>query len=395
MAATAFPLFSRLSTEIRIEIWKQALPGPRIIYIERLLRGALHPDWAWPQSYNHEDAPFPSYFTSASPNNSIISLLEACQESSLVVRKHYSLILPESSVWFSFSKDFLYLGRRWHYALSYAPRHFTPSFPGDFAAGRYGYPEISEDIAGQIRNLVIFSTEDEEWLARDLLSVFTGVELLVLADSFHDQNESGEDLVWLLGKLGDELQDYQQSESAEPDWLATREMILWRDWSQYRKSIDVNEQKLTKAWNKHRGRQGAEIPKLVKKSVTTAKSKRGILDICGSEDKFQKLASLDWAFVKGDKAYNGVLSLSQQIAFLKLAVGQIASEIWCTLSRAMVVGEFVWDVLVLAAKIDSLILERERLELIISEAEDVQETFAEWAISLNDLRHTLKIREDD
>jgi len=146
---------------------------------------------------------------------------------------------------------------------------------------------------------------------------------------------------------------------------------LWRDWSQYRKSIDVNEQKLTKAWNKYRGRQGAEIPKLVKKSVTTAKTKNGILDICGSEDKFQKLASLDWAFVKGDKAYNGVLSLSQQIAFLKLAVGQIASEIWCTLSRAMVIGEFVWDVLVLAAKIDLLVLERERLELIISEAEDV------------------------
>jgi hypothetical protein len=309
---------------------------------------------------------------SASPNSSIVSLLRVCTESCSVVKKQYSLILPESSTWFSFAKDWLYLDWGGGGTVPYAPRHFTPSFPEWIAAYQYGHPEINEHVAGQVRNLVIYQdidyhkrNKDEEWLIQDVMSVFTDVELLVIADRFHGKHKSSDELVWLQGALGDE--ENYQSEINEDERLILRNLILWRDGTQYNRCADIDEQKLRKEWEKYRG-EGDKMPKLFKKSITTADVKQSMLDICGSERNFRKFATLDWEFVTGHQNHTGDLSLSQQISFLELALEQISSKTWCREEGIEKEGKFVWDISVLGSKIDALVVEREMLELLTNDA---------------------------
>jgi hypothetical protein len=211
---------------------------------------------------------------------------------------------------------------------------------------------------------------EEELLVQDVMGIFTGAKLVVLADQFHDDHESGDELTWLQGELGNEIEDCQ-SEQREQDRLLLRQSILWRDWTQYGKFADIDEEKLREEWDRYRGREGYDMPRVVRKSITTASLKRRLLAICGPENKFRHLVGLDWAFVTGDHDYTGRLDLDQQIAFLELSLGQIAKGIKYDSQGREIEEGCVWDVLFLGSKIDKLIYERELRELIISEAEEV------------------------
>lgn len=173
-----------------------------------------------------------------------------------------------------------------------------------------------------------------------------------------------------IGELGNEIEDFH-SKQREHDRLLLRQSILWRDWTQYGKFADIDEEKLREEWDRHRGREGYDMPRVVRKSITTASLKRRLLAICGSENKFRHLAGLDWAFVKGDHNYTGRLDLDQQIAFLELSLGQIAKGIKYDSQGREIEEGCIWDVLFMGSKIDKLVYERELRELIISEAEKV------------------------
>ena len=82
-------------------------------------------------------------------------------------------------------------------------------------------------------------------------------------------------------------------------------------------------------------------PPPVRKSITAAILKKRLLAICGSENKFQHLAGLDWTFVTGDYDYTGRLDLDQQIAFLELSLGQIAKGIKYDSERLEIEEDYV------------------------------------------------------
>ena len=84
-------LFDDLPKELRLYIWMHALPNLRIIHLERHLLNAEGNK----KGYVSEDYTkylFATYFSSPSPNDSIISLLGACKESHTAVKQHHSFI---------------------------------------------------------------------------------------------------------------------------------------------------------------------------------------------------------------------------------------------------------------------------------------------------------------
>jgi hypothetical protein len=68
------------------------------------------------------------------------------------------------------------------------------------------------------------------------------------------------------------------------------------------------------------------MPKIVRNTVISAALKTKLLEICGSEENIEQMASLDWAFVNGEHEYTGGLDLSHQIAFLNLVLSRISFE---------------------------------------------------------------------
>ena len=237
--ATSFKDFDYLPKELRLLIWKYALPGPRIIPLNAI---SLTPRTTRRGRHQYgAKYPLATYFSSPSPNNSITSLVQACKDSYALVKQHYSLIFPRSSAWIDFSIEFLYLD--WGYGsfrMTYSPEDFTSSWPEDCLSNRYGHAEFNVDVVRQVKNLVIYENawmatrfkasngewvepSKEGWVVRDLLRIFPSVKVLVFADQLHSRDEAEEELMWLSGELGEEVvEDYFSRQ------CALRSNILWR-----------------------------------------------------------------------------------------------------------------------------------------------------------------------
>lgn len=283
--------------------------------------------------------------------------------------------------WFDFERDFFYVdwGRQYH-GVPYSPRHFTESFSDDCWAEMYAHPEIEEDVARKVRNLVVYNRAQfaflmrrkEDWLVR-LLGVFTGVKVLVMADQSHDVHESGEELVWLRGELGDELREVSESGVIKEECyrLSLRNLLLWRDGTQYGQCQYVDQRYFERDWYQYAVTESCEIPEIIMRSVTTSKLKNRLLSICGSEDNFRELEGLDWEFVMGEHGYDGDLDLSQQIAYLELVLERISTEVVSDDEGCAVEGALLQDIPFLVARIDKLLFEWEMTELVISEAEQI------------------------
>ena len=82
--ATTFPQFNYLPEEIRRHIWVEALPGPRIVYVQRFLKlgqgkgkgKGVEEEEVW--SEEKGDYTVPTYFGSKSPDGGVRGLLGAC-----------------------------------------------------------------------------------------------------------------------------------------------------------------------------------------------------------------------------------------------------------------------------------------------------------------------------
>jgi hypothetical protein len=114
------------------------------------------------------------------------------------------------------------------------------------------------------------------------------------------------------------------------------------------------------------------MPVVMKKSITTAKMKKRMLEIVrGRGEDLGKLKGLDWEFVMGEKRYEGSLDLEQQIAYLELGLERISTSYREDEQGIGVEGTCFSDVEGLLAKRDKLMCEREVRELVISEAEEM------------------------
>jgi hypothetical protein len=373
----SFPLFGALPRELRVQIWTDALPGSRIIYVERHLFNKEKDEKG--NDERKEETQEPTYFTSPSPNKSVTTLLDTCKESRAVVMKHYSRIFPYSSTWFSFAEDFLYLDWGWRYfSTPYSPAHFTPSYPQDPISRWYGHPVCDKKMASQVRNLVLCTrhrqfparTSYERWLVTEVLSVFTGTKVLVMGNQFHGRFESREELVWLGDEVSVELVEgrtQHPTRNIYTQWPFNCS-ILWRDRGEYAKCLPLVDSYHMKEWQQSINRH--EMPKIFKKSITTAALKRSLLEICGADNIGWATMNLDWDFVTGIRWYEGGLSLSQQIAFLRLVLARIETN-YSMDCQGCVRGQLYGDILPMIKRIEEMEAEQEGLELIIAEAEQM------------------------
>lgn len=391
-AAATCRCFSEFPNEIRLNIWTHALPGPRIIHVERhFLDKEKDSNDPRPRP---GDPPNPTYFMSRSSNTSIKWLLRACKESYEVVTKHYSRIFSHSPTWFCYAKDYLYIDSgTWESAPWYFPNNFIlPHEPviNPHHWCQLGIPEYSPEVVRLVRNLILCSSYSypkihEQWLVENLLSVFTGVKVLVFVDQFHGELESEDEFVWLEGNLTDELEEsmeidqqlqfYRQrpltKQRIEP-CRALKTSLVWREFLECRMTAPVSSYKFRNEWEKRM--YSREVPKLFKKTVTTRAMKKGLLEICGSEESYWKFRGCDQIWVEGYPQYSWHLTLSQQVAFLEFALKwmwtnkpdsrwSVPRGEWCIVTR--------WeDFLPLFARLDDLVTEWGFEELIIAEAEE-------------------------
>jgi hypothetical protein len=100
--------------------------------------------------------------------------------------------------------------------------------------------------------------------------------------------------------------------------------------------------------------------------------KKCLLEICGSEENYWKFQGCDQIWPEGYPLYSWHLSLSQQIAFLELALTRMRTDSpdsrWPRGPRRSIAPRWV-DFLPLFVRLDALVAEREFEELIIAEAE--------------------------
>lgn len=310
-----------------------------------------------------------------------MALLQTCRESRSVTQDNYTLLFPTSSTWFSFTADFLYLdfGRWALHMLSYLPRDFTASIPEpDYVphnSWRYRYPRpiFNEELAKKIKNLVLspsFYSGSWRWdsALNELVTIFTGVEVLILADHLYNGCcEGNEEFVWLRGQLGDEIGSRAQLEVDAHGTERWRELetekrhrhllidlLHWRGRFQHG-SLDDNEvDDFLQAWERS---TRSKMPTVIRKSITTRRTKNRLLAICGSDDDFLALVGLDWGFVEGRHEYSGSLDLSQQLDYLELVIERVTTT--CDLGCADEEGgdRFRDDVPFLLYRIDMLVLE--------------------------------------
>ena len=315
--------------------------------MERRLASGQDAEEEW-ESTSDNDPPSPNYFMSPSSSNQIITLLKTCKESHSIVKENYTLLFPVpstlfSSTWFSFSADFLYLdfGTGPH-TLSYDPRHFTSSIPDPWYMtgpkySRYPRPKFNSELLKGVKNLAISMCSMTQLYANriidELAVLFTGVKVLILADQlFNTCHEYSEELVWLRGQLGDEINSipqpnadklWHESEIEEAYRHLLTKLPLWRAPVNYTILEDENVTHFLQKW---RRLTTGEMPIVIRRSVVTTKTKDMLIDICGSEDNFQALAGLDFKYIQGEHTYSGSLDLYQQLSFLELMLARLSAD---------------------------------------------------------------------
>lgn len=166
----------------------------------------------------------------------------------------------------------------------------------------------------KVKNLVICTsfktyTRHSSTIVNELVTVFTSIEVLVLADQLYNTcHEDSEEFVWLRGQLVDEIRSLAQPEVDAQSRERWRELeiekehrhlltglLLWRGSVQYSTLNDEKVDNLLQVWASATTR---EMPTIIIKSITTTRTKDRLLSICGSDVNFQALIGLDWGLLR-------------------------------------------------------------------------------------------------
>lgn len=347
---------------------------------------------------NIMDEPKPTHFMSPSSDNPITSMTQTCRESRFVAMEEYFLLFPDSPLWFS-SADFLHIDfAGLPHALPYDYRHFIPKMSINQPSRllcliRYAQARFDEKLLAKVKNLAVNEQKikpgDPEFnwptLVACLKFVFPGAELIVVADQlFNTCHEECEELEWTRGQIGDEMsspslpeeamhgESWRESDIEREHRHLFTSLLLWtRPSFNYKvlKDRNMREGQIAEIqpapWIDIHDR--AKQPTIIRKSIITARTKRWLIRICGSEENFLVLADLDWQYVTGDQEYKGPLSLSQQLMYLQLMLARTKADIddkgkaWKR-DKANY-GEPEKDVPILCNRIKTLVREIKRLRL--------------------------------
>ena len=238
---------------------------------------------------------------------------------------------------------------------------------------RYPRPKFNPELLKRVKNLVITIGDrfaaDNTTIA-ELVVVFTGVKVLVLADRlFSTCHEYSEELVWLRGELADEISSitqlnadtsklWHESEIEETCRHLLTNLPLWRQRVNYIVLKDKDVYHDLQNWIRLKI---GEMPIVIRRSIVTTKTKDMLIDICGLEDNFHAFSGLDFEYIEGQHKYSGSLDLYQQLSFLELMLARLSADFdthciqGCSIDE---MGEGVEeDMLFLLHRIDMLVLE--------------------------------------
>jgi hypothetical protein len=324
-----FTLFNELPKEIRLLIWEHALPGPRIVYLQRHVLRSYDTSRVWSDKSieDFDDQGRPTFFDMPWEGSSDEdmsyeegledywdfgrchlpfgfrsqslppSLIYVCQESLEVAERFYTKAFGDNfsfpQTWFDYEMDTLYLDWGWH-DVSGVP----------FVAADLG------DVASEVKHLAIYNSPDdsqsrgmegpEERLCRILLE-FGSLETLTLVNRRHKPDEKTSDLVFMNPMDLLIWQPVRESNTADIDitifdewmaeWLKEEEgkipMVIdltpplehfRRKWAQDR----------IPPWN---------LPKITRKIITTACMRDLLEMIAGGPGQVKKLSVLSASWI--------------------------------------------------------------------------------------------------
>ena len=326
-----FTKFNELPKEIRLLIWEQALPGPRIVHLQRHLLRSYDTtrvwsdksiedvdDEGWPRFFDvrwedsdaeemsdddREERRFgpedpPRGFRSQSPESTAPALVFVCRESLEVAARFYTKAFGDDyafpETWFDFEIDTLYLDWGWH-GVSDTP---------------FGAADFGDDVL-KVKHLALYNsrddyqlrgTEENEGLVCEILDEFCNLETLTLVNRRHD--ESGEKTSDLVFMDPMDLLIWQQYRGCNtPDVDMTKlnlciEELLEAEAHLSQMTIDWGELKPIKTQRRQDRIPPWEMPKINRKIITTQYMKELLELISGGPDKVKKLSALSSSWVK-------------------------------------------------------------------------------------------------
>lgn len=195
------------------------------------------------------------------------------------------------------------------------------------------------NLAAKVKNLILFEQLDrggyrrakpsyaneEQWLVREILGVFTGVELLVMANRLHNRDDDKEQMIW----MGEE---YEMVEGPRPistffvrpvenvpkEEIMLSSLLCWGSWG-LGKGEYVYKETFNNEWDLCYG-TSRQPPNIVRRNITSVTAKEEILAVCDSESGLHKFNKLDWGYIHGRVTDMEGLELSKQIDYLELVL---------------------------------------------------------------------------
>ena len=333
-------------------IWSYALPGPRIVYIQRHpapappLNCAQPDDWDIQQSYFSSDNDFELtkfFFSSTSPASLIAALLCTCSESRTITRKRYSTLYPyvdyedrngaacsksfevvDSRVkptWFDFETDWLYLDWGHINTNSLGPHNYDAFALGlehtqsEFVLLEHKATPIAgfraKDISkilvynyGSSRYLHTFERDTAEDRLKFVLRTFTSVKEVIIADPIHGRDAHSDELEWLFGDLPRGLENASTDgveqaqyllDLAEENWDIVNHSIMAPDFQWKCQESSFSLQHFVNEWNTSRSTRTRQGPTIARKIITRSSTKNTLLAIFGCEETLrQQLPAYKW-----------------------------------------------------------------------------------------------------
>lgn len=320
--------FNDLPKEIRLLIWKEALPGPRIIHLQSYQLLSYYTTRVWSdksiEEVNDEgvptffDAPWggsgteeeffnamfsfnmgenrPCGFRSQNPSHTVPNIACVCRESLEVVERFYTKAFgswnafPET--WFDFEVDTLYLDWGWN---SNGMQFSASDFAGE---------------APRVKHLALYQAKDDYHVTNpgdyedfmcEIFVDFNNLKTLTLVNKRHKPNES-DSLVFMEPVDLLIWQGYEKKTS--PDIDLTRLDACIDDWL----DSDTFDSPITMDWDELERfrKQWAEnrippwkMPYINRRIITTDVMKGMLGEIAGGPSKVEKLSTLSRSWLRG------------------------------------------------------------------------------------------------
>ncbi|KAF4630893.1 hypothetical protein G7Y89_g7246 [Cudoniella acicularis] len=204
---TTFHLFRNLPQEIRLQIWEEALPGPRVVYIEPYRALTNICDRVWSNKNIEDDFESQGFFAPEDPSQKNLmqnfgprshstppALLLVCKESHEVASKFYTQTFTPSTIWFASDRDTVYLDAQTSYDIYWdkvAIAHLGKAKVERVAIGFCDSVPL-HDVPWTLNKRLLQPDEIEEPFWIDILSWFSFPRTLEIAYELNEGGDKGD-----------------------------------------------------------------------------------------------------------------------------------------------------------------------------------------------------------